>query len=102
MFEKKYHYEVVSPVVERFRNQGFTLDFDVEGDFLVANEEKVPLNDVELKDLFHFENQKDLSDDSIVYAIATKNGLKGFLVTGLGMCEDELKSRLNSCCTVCC
>ncbi|ADY53593.1 hypothetical protein Pedsa_3054 [Pseudopedobacter saltans DSM 12145] len=95
MFEKNYHYDIVSPAVERFKDQGYTLDFDVEGDFLVSSGEKVPFKDVELTDVFHFENQEDLSDDSVVYAVSTKNGLKGVLVTGLGMCAEELKTNLN-------
>ena len=93
MFEKKYHYEAVSPAVERLKAQGYTLDFNLDGNYLVTGNEKIPLEEVAVTDLFHFENEEDLSDDSIVYAVHSKNGLKGFLVTGLGVCTDEMRVR---------
>ena len=94
MFEKKYHYDAVSPAVERLKDQGYTLDFNLDGNYLIAEDEKIPLDDVRVTDLFHFENESDLSDDSIVYAVLSKDGTKGFLVSGLGMYTEEVKDRL--------
>ena len=93
MFEKRHHYEAVSPAVERLKDQGYTLDFDVDGNYLIAENEKIPLEEVTVTDLYHFERDTDLSDDSIVYALLCSNGIKGFLVTGLGMCTEDLKNR---------
>lgn len=93
MFEKKYHYQAVSPVVERFRNQGYVMDFDFVGDCLIANNEKLALEDVLITDLYCLENGQDLSDASIVYAILSKTGLKGIYVTGLGMLSDVFKAK---------
>ncbi len=94
MFEKKYHYDAVSPAVERLKDQGYVLDFNLEGNYLIAEHEKIPLDDIQVTDLYHFENESDISDESNVFAITCKNGEKGVLVTGLGMCPENLKEML--------
>lgn len=94
MFEKKYHYATVSTAVEQLRKKGFTLDFEFKDNRLVADDMSIDTNDFEIEDLFHYENELDLSDESNVFAITCKNGKKGVLVTGLGMCPESLKELL--------
>lgn len=48
--------------------------------------------DVEIKHFYRFEGESDPGDNSIVYAIETKNGEKGTLIDSYGASNDPLIS----------
>ena len=87
--EKKVHYGTITEAIESFKKQGFTHDFNIEDDCLRGESEKFNVEDLEIVDLYRYEGDTDPSDEATVYAIASKNGIKGILVTGYSANADS-------------
>lgn len=92
--EKKVHYATVTEAIERLRLQGFTHDFNIEGDCIICATDKIRADDFEIVDIYRYEGDTDPGDEATVYAIASKNGLKGILVTGYGMSADAFSTAI--------
>lgn len=92
--EKKVHYATVSQAIEQLRLQGFTHDFNVEGDCIICATDKIHANDFEIVDVYRYEGDSDPGDEATVYAIASNTGLKGVLVAGYGMSADVFSTAI--------
>jgi len=90
----KLHYDTVSNAINALREQGFTLDFNIEGNHLVSGQERVHLDDFTIVDVYRYEGNTDPADEAAVYAIASSNGAKGILVTGYGATADPLTNEM--------
>lgn len=88
--ERKTHYGTVSEALNQFRNQGFTMDFNLDENCLVCQNERFEADDFEIVDVYRYEGNTDPADEAIVYAIESKSGLKGVLVTGYGISADSM------------
>ncbi|HRG37948.1 MAG TPA: hypothetical protein PK289_05410 [Bacteroidia bacterium] len=88
------HYSTVSQAIETLRKQGFTLDFNLEENCLVCDNKKFTTTDFEIVDVYRYEGDTDPADEASVYAIESKNGLKGILVTGYGPSADSMSAAL--------
>jgi len=82
--ERSYHYDTVSNAIDALRKQGFTIDFNLEGDYLLCDNGKIHVNDFNIVDVYRYEGNSDPSDEAAVYAIESTSGLKGILVTSYG------------------
>src|SRR5687768_13008182 len=85
----KSHYATVSEAIEQLRQQGFVTDFNLAENCLVCADQKFNVEDLEIVDVYRYEGDTDPSDEATVYAIASKSGVKGILVTGYGASEDS-------------
>lgn len=92
--QKKVHYATVSEAIEKLREQGFTHDFNIEEDCIICSVDKIHANDFEIVDVYRYEGDSDPGDEATVYAIASKAGLKGILVTGYGMSADAFSTTI--------
>lgn len=88
--EHQLHYDTVSNAIAALKKRGFTVDFNLEDNYIVAHEEKVHVNDFSIVDVYRYEGNSDPSDEAAVYAIECTNGLKGILVSGYGPSADSL------------
>jgi len=86
--EHKTHYDTVSRAIETLREQGYTTDFNIEGNSLICSEGKFNAENFEVIDVYRYEGDTDPADEAAVYAIQSSNGLKGILVTGYGASTD--------------
>ncbi len=98
--ERKLHYATVSEALEKLKQQGFTIDFNINGNHLIAREQKIHHDEFEIVDVYRYEGDSDPGDEATVYAIQSKEGLKGVLVTGYGIsadnnASDEILKKLN-------
>lgn len=82
------HYGTVSEALTAFRKQGYTIDFNLSENCIVCGEEKFEADEFEIADVYRYEGETDPADEATVYAIQSKNGLKGVLVTGYGASSD--------------
>jgi hypothetical protein len=93
------HYETVSKAIEELRRQGYTTDFNIEGNFIEYHEGKFSAGDFEIDDVYRYEGISDPADEAAVYAISVVNGIKGILVTGYGVSAEttstEILQKLN-------
>lgn len=98
--ERKNHYETVSGALEELRKQGFTTDFNLAENCLVCKTEKFDADDFEIVDVYRYEGITDPADEAAVYALQSKSGVKGVLVTGYGASadpeSDEILKKLHS------
>ncbi|SHN45791.1 hypothetical protein [Chitinophaga sp. CF418] len=84
----EHHYDTVSNAINALKRQGYTVDFNLEGNYLVNAENKIEVNDFNIVDVYRYEGNTDPSDEAAVYAIESTNGIKGILVTGYGAASD--------------
>jgi hypothetical protein len=92
--EHKLHYATISQAIETLRKQGYTTDFNLEENCLVCNNEKFTVDDFEIVDVYRYEGDTDPADEASVYAIESKNGMKGILVSGYGPSADPMSTAM--------
>lgn len=90
----KTHYDTVSKAIEALRKQGYTTDFNLEKNCIVFHPEKFHPEDFEIVDVYRYEGDSDPADEATVYAIESKTGLKGILVTGYGISTDDMSAQI--------
>ena len=79
------HYATVSEAITALRKQGFTRDFNLEENCIVCHPDRFSHDEFEIVDVYYYEGNTDPADEATVYAIESKSGIKGILVTGSGM-----------------
>ena len=72
--EQRYHYATVTEAINELKQQGFTIDFNLEENCIVCD--------------------SDPSDEATVYGIQSKSGIKGVLVTGYGIATDSFSTAI--------
>jgi len=77
-----YYYDTVSEAVNQLRNHGFTIDFNTEA------AAKYNADDFEIVEVHRYEGNSDPGDEAVVYALESKRGEKGILVSGYGASAD--------------
>ena len=77
-------YDTMSEAVNGLKQRGYSLDFNLEENFIECNNEKFNPNDFEITEVYRFEGDSDPADEAVVYAVESKNGMKGVLVSGYG------------------
>jgi len=86
--QHKTHYDTVSKAIEALRKQGYTTDFNIEGNRIICEQGKFDAKDFEVVDVYRYEGNSDPADEAAVYAIKSSDGVKGILVTGYGASSD--------------
>jgi cytochrome c peroxidase len=90
--DRKVHYATVSEALENLRKQGFELDFNLDENCLSCHVGKFEAHDFEIVAVYRYEGDSDPADEATVYAIASKTGEKGVLVTGYGISTDQMST----------
>lgn len=85
--------------LEDLKEDGFTYDFNLTAHALeVHKEDGICLNlspeDFDIVQVYRFEGMTDPSDMSILYAIESKDGLKGTLVSSYGVYADAMSNEM--------
>ena len=92
--EHSTHYGTVTEALAAFKQQGFTIDFNIEDNCLVCGEARFTADEFSIVDVYRYEGNSDPADEATVYAIESKTGIKGVLVTGYGMSSDSLSDAI--------
>ena len=87
--KQQFHYATISEAIEQLHKQGYTLDFDLKENKLIAEGKEYGADEFEIADLYRYEGPSDPSDEAIVYALVSISGLKGLLVSGYGVSSDS-------------
>lgn len=78
LMETKYNYESASVAIEKLKQDGYEVDYNIEFDELVAT-----ANDYKIDQIYRYEGATDPGDESHVYGIQNiKTGSKGIFVAG--------------------
>lgn len=70
------------------------MDFNLQENSIICNEEKFNPEDFEIVEVYRFEGDSDPADEAVVYGIESNSGLKGVLVNGYGISADEMSSQM--------
>lgn len=92
--EHNFHYGTVTEALDQLRKRGFTIDFNLEDNCIVCEKGKLSPDEFEIVDIYRYEGNSDPGDEAAVYAIESKHGLKGVLVTGYGSSSDSFSDEL--------
>ena len=92
--KRELHYETVSEAINQLRKKGFTTDFNLEENCIVCEHGKFDAEQFEIVDVYRYEGNTDPADEASVYAIESKSGIKGVLVTGYGPSSDSMSTAI--------
>src|SRR5689334_12520156 len=87
-------YDTVSEATNGLKQRGFTVDFNLEENCIVCEEARFGADEFEIVEVYRFEGDSDPSDEAVVYAIESKNGMKGVIVNGYGVSADPLSAAM--------
>lgn len=87
-------YDTVSEAVNGLKGRGFDVDFNLMENCLVCHSDKFDVDDFEIVEVYRFEGNTDPSDEAIVYAIESVNGMKGILVNGYGISAEGMSAEM--------
>ncbi len=85
-------YNTLSEAINDLRKRGYTEDFNLEPHCLVCSSSQVQYQPENFSvDEYHrFEGMSNPDDNSIVFAISSKDGVKGVLVDAYGVYSENL------------
>ena len=87
-------YDTVTEAVEGLKERGYTRDFNLRENCIICDEEKYHPEDFEIVEVYRYEGDSDPADEAVVYAVESKKGDRGVLVSGYGISADEMTSEL--------
>jgi hypothetical protein len=87
-------YDTVSEAVNGLKKRGFDVDFNLQENCIVCHGDKFSIDDFEITEVYRFEGNTDPSDEAIVYAIESKTGKKGVLVSGYGISAEGMSAEM--------
>jgi len=93
----KESYGTLSETITGLKQDGYTLDFNMQQDCIVCKTANVSLSpeEFEIDKIYRFEGESNPDDEAVVYAISSRNNnVKGTLVNSYGLYADETSSKL--------
>lgn len=87
----------VTEVLQKLKEEGYTIDFNVNDNCIVCHGNSLKINpeDFVVDNHYRFEGATDPGDEAIVYAISSsKHNLKGILINGYGISSDPATDKI--------
>ena len=94
--EGMFTYDTVAEAVKGLKQRGYNIDFNLEAEGVNCTETPLSLKpaDFEITEFYRFEGESDPADEAVVYAIESRKGEKGLLVTGFGISAEGLGEQM--------
>ncbi len=88
------NYPNLVEAINGLRSRGYDYDFDYDNACLFCSkiDEKFDAEDLKITEYYRFEGMSDPDDNSVIYAIESKDGHKGIMIDAYGTYSDEHKS----------
>ncbi|CAN5129835.1 hypothetical protein BH09BAC2_BH09BAC2_20230 [soil metagenome] len=93
---EKVHYDTVTDAINNLKQQGYTIDFNLEENCLTGGSGKYEAKDFTIVDVYRYEGASDPGDEAAVYALESEKGIKGILVAGYGISADTMTTSILS------
>ncbi|MEN7547134.1 phosphoribosylpyrophosphate synthetase [Rapidithrix thailandica] len=86
------HYETLSSAINDLRTRGYIHDFVIRNDGMECVDEhrKLDVEKMDVDEMYRFEGMSNPDDNSVLYAITSKEGYKGVLVDAFGMYSENI------------
>lgn len=90
------NYDTLSEAINDLQIRGYTYDFNLEPDCIkcASLELEIHPEEFEVDELHRFEGMSSTDDNSILYAISSKNGVKGILVDAYGVYAENISEEM--------
>ena len=95
--EIEEQYDTLTQAMEALRMQGYTEDFNLQGNCIECRAGEISLSpdEFQIDKIFRFYGANDPADESVLYAVSSHDAtLKGVLVNGYGATADELSDEM--------
>ena len=89
-------YRTLSETINDLKKRGYNEDLNLKATCIECPGRNLQLNpeDFTINEFYRFEGMSNPSDNSIVYAISSKAGIKGVLVDAYGVYADNLNDEM--------
>ncbi len=89
-------YRTLSETINDLKKRGYNEDLNLKSTCIECPARNLQLNpeDFTIDEFYRFEGMSDPSDNSIVYAISSKAGMKGVLVDAYGVYAENLNEAM--------
>ena len=89
-------YKTVSEAISGLKRRGYTIDFNIGSHEIRLGAYSIALSPdtFEITEVHRFEGETNPDDEEVVYAIESRDGIKGVLVNGYGVSADPLTDEL--------
>lgn len=89
-------FETLTEAINDLKARGYTRDFNLRETCVECSSSSTQLSadDFEITESYHFDGSTDVDDEVMLYAIESKDGLKGTLVNAYGIYADSISSDL--------
>jgi len=97
MIFMKKSFGTLSQTIEGLKTEGYTMDFNVNGECLVCHKTNTMLSpdEFQIDAFYRFEGESDPDDEAVIYAISSrKYGVKGTLVNAFGPYANDASDAL--------
>ncbi len=90
------NYDTLSEAINDLLLRGYTYDFNLKPYCLqcASLELEIHPEEFEVDELHRFEGMSSTDDNSILYAISSKNGIKGTLVDAYGVYAENISEEM--------
>ena len=90
------NYDPLSEAINELQQKGYTYDFNLKPECLECATLKINIHpeEFEVDELYRFEGMSSTDDNSILYAISSKNGVKGILVDAYGVYAENISEAM--------
>ena len=89
-------YDNLVEALDDLKKRGYTYDFNLKENSIVCDEINQVLspNEFTILEIYRFEGMSDVDDESIIYALESKDGKKGTMVDAYGIYAGTLSSEM--------
>lgn len=89
-------YDTLLEVINDLQTKGYTYDFNLKTHCweCISINLQLKREEFEVHEIFSFEGMSNPDDNSILYAISSKEGIKGLLVDAYGVYSEELTEKM--------
>lgn len=87
------HYDTVVETINGLKAKGYSINFNVAFDKLICSDKNICLNpdEFEIVEVHRFEGESNPSDEDVVYAVESKDGIiKGVLTSAFGLYAEPM------------
>ena len=86
------NYDTLIEALQDLKKRGYEIDFNLHSDGSRCHSGDLHLHpeDFEIREMYRFEGMSSPDDNSVVYAIESKTGLKGVLVDAYGVYAEAM------------
>lgn len=90
------HYDTLSEAINDLQQRGYNYDFNLKPHCLECASLKLEIHpeEFEVDGVYRFEGMGSTDDNSILYAISSKNGIKGTLVDAYGVYAEHISEEM--------